>query len=32
MQVSHATPKKWKQILRENRAEICVIYLDHHLR
>ena len=29
--ISHAIPKKWKRILREKRAEICVIYLDHHL-
>ena len=30
-QISHAIPKKWKQILRETRTETCVIYLDHHL-
>ena len=24
-------PEKWKQILRENRADTCVIYLNHHL-
>ena len=30
-QISHAIPKKWKQILRENGAKTCVIYLDHHL-
>ena len=30
-QMSHTIPKKWKQILRENGAEACVIYLDHHL-
>ena len=29
--MSHAVPKKWMQILRENRGEICVIYQDHHL-
>ena len=30
-QISHAIPKKWKQILRENGAKTYVIYLDHHL-
>ena len=30
-QISHAIPKEWKQILRENEVETCVIYLDHHL-
>ena len=30
-QMSHTIPKKWKQILRENGSEACVIYLDHHL-
>ena len=30
-QISHAIPKKWKQILRGNRAEACAIYLDPHL-
>ena len=26
-QISHAIYKNWKQILRENRAETCAIYL-----
>ena len=30
-QISRAISKKWKKILRENRAETCVIYLDYHL-
>ena len=30
-QISHTIPKKWKQILRKNGAETCVIHLDHHL-
>ena len=30
-QISHAIPKEWKQIPRENEVETCVIYLDHHL-
>ena len=28
-QISHPIPKKWKQILRQNRAKICVTHLDH---
>ena len=27
-QISHAIPKKWKQILR---GKTCAIYLDYHL-
>lgn len=30
-QISNAIPRKWKQELRENRAETCTIYLDHGL-
>ena len=30
-QISHAIPKKWKQILKENEVETCVISLDDHL-
>ena len=27
-QISHVIPKNWKQIIRENRAETCVMYLQ----
>ena len=30
-QISNAIPKKWKQILRENGAETCVIYLQSQI-
>ena len=30
-QISHAIPKKWKQIIRENIAETCATKLDHRL-
>ena len=30
-QISDAIPGKWKQVLRENRAETCTVYLDHDL-
>ena len=30
-QISREIPKKWKQILRQNRVETCAIYLHHHL-
>ena len=30
-QILNVFPKKWRKILRENRAETCVIYLNNHL-